>query len=173
MPTSGSKGWRTQTTKQMGEALVVAELAGQGYLATSFSGNVPDFDLVAIREDLSAVPLQVKAHRGDGSWQGSVTRHLRIRQAGQRQIIEGLQRLDHPHLLWVYVHVPVQGVPAYFILSGREVQRIVRRRYASHLRKHGGKRPRRHDSMHFGLTLEDLAPHRGAWDRIARWRAER
>jgi hypothetical protein len=170
MPKPGTSGWRTQTAKQMGEALVVAELARRNYLATAFSGNVPDFDLVAIREDLSGVPLQVKTLRRGGSWQGNANRHLKIRQDGKKQIIEGLQDIAHPRLLWVFVYVPDSGHPEYFVLSAGEVQEIVRRKYSAHLGRHGGGRPRKPESMHMGIKKVDLEPHRDAWSRIDEWR---
>jgi hypothetical protein len=35
-------------TKQTGEYLVAAELSRRGYIATTFTGNVPDYDIVAV-----------------------------------------------------------------------------------------------------------------------------
>jgi hypothetical protein len=40
-------GRNNQLTKQLGEYLVACELARRGLLVATFSGNVPDFDLMA------------------------------------------------------------------------------------------------------------------------------
>ena len=50
----------TQLSKQLSEHLVVAELARRGIFATPFSGNVPDFDILAFKSGKS-VPFQVKS----------------------------------------------------------------------------------------------------------------
>ena len=40
-------GRKNLLTKQIGEYLVAAELGRQGLIATTFTGNVPDFDILA------------------------------------------------------------------------------------------------------------------------------
>jgi hypothetical protein len=42
-----ARGRSNQLTKQVGEYLVACELARRGLLVATFSGNVPDFDLIA------------------------------------------------------------------------------------------------------------------------------
>lgn len=41
-------GRQNQLTKQTGEYLVCAELCRRGYIASSFTGNVPEYDVIAI-----------------------------------------------------------------------------------------------------------------------------
>ena len=48
-----------QLSKQLSEHLVVAELARRGVIATPFSGNVPDFDILAFKNGKST-PIQEK-----------------------------------------------------------------------------------------------------------------
>ncbi len=36
-------------TKQAGEYLVAAELSRRGYIATTFTGNLPDYDIIALK----------------------------------------------------------------------------------------------------------------------------
>ena len=43
-------------TKQAGEYLVAAELSRRGYIATTFTGNVPDYDIIAV-DDSGGVDL--------------------------------------------------------------------------------------------------------------------
>jgi len=40
-------GRSNQLTKQLGEYLVACELARRGFVVATFSGNIPDFDLIA------------------------------------------------------------------------------------------------------------------------------
>jgi hypothetical protein len=53
-----ASGRNNQLTRQVGEHLVVAELARLGYVATPFSGNVPTFDLLAANID--GMPFRFK-----------------------------------------------------------------------------------------------------------------
>ncbi len=51
-------GRSNQLIKQIGEYLVACELARQGFLVATFSGNVPDFDLIATDSNGSSCPIQ-------------------------------------------------------------------------------------------------------------------
>ena len=50
----------TQLSKQLSEHLVAAELARRGIVATPFSGNVPDIDILAFKSGKS-ISVQVKS----------------------------------------------------------------------------------------------------------------
>lgn len=54
------KGRNNKLVGQVGEFLVCAELGKRGYIATSFTGNVPEFDLIVANEKLKTIPIQVK-----------------------------------------------------------------------------------------------------------------
>ena len=43
-------GRENQLTKQIEESLVVSELGRHGFIATSFTGNVPNIDILAMEE---------------------------------------------------------------------------------------------------------------------------
>src|SRR5690554_8200812 len=51
----GWAGWRN---------LVCAELGKRGFIVTSFTGNVPEFDLIVADGSLKTLPVQVKTSRG-------------------------------------------------------------------------------------------------------------
>ena len=57
---------------QTGEYLVAAELSRRGLIATTFTGNVPHYDIIASNEFGMHVSVQVKASRG-ASW--AIRRH--------------------------------------------------------------------------------------------------
>lgn len=50
-------GRSNQLTKQIGEYLVACELARKGLITTTFSGNVPDFDLIVTDFKGSSCPI--------------------------------------------------------------------------------------------------------------------
>ena len=57
---SVKKNFSNQLTRQISENLVVAELGRREIVATTFSGSVPDIDILAYKNRTS-IPLQVKA----------------------------------------------------------------------------------------------------------------
>ena len=72
---------------QTGEYLVAAELSRRGLIATTFSGNVPHYDIIASDEAGRHVSVQGKASRGS-SWRfGDVTHYCGLRFDGRRQIV--------------------------------------------------------------------------------------
>jgi len=56
------RNFHTQLAGQIGESLLVAELGRRGIVATAFTGNVPDIDLLAYR-DGRTIALQVESLR--------------------------------------------------------------------------------------------------------------
>jgi hypothetical protein len=79
-------GRNVQLTKQVGEYLVASELARRGYVSSTFSGNVPDFDIVATNQSGITRLIQVKTING-ASWQFSIDRFATIEMEGNKQII--------------------------------------------------------------------------------------
>jgi len=79
-------GRSNQLIKQIGEYLVACELARRGLLVATFSGNVPDFDLIATDFKGSSCPIQVKTIRG-GAWQFSIDKFADITFDGSKQLI--------------------------------------------------------------------------------------
>lgn len=79
-------GRSNQLIKQLGEYLVACELARRGFVVATFSGNIPDFDLIATDFKGVSYPIQVKTVRG-GGWQFSLTKFADISFDGRKQII--------------------------------------------------------------------------------------
>lgn len=48
-------------TKQVGEYLVAVEVCRRGFIATTFTGNVPHYDIIAANGTGSHQAIQVKA----------------------------------------------------------------------------------------------------------------
>ena len=72
-------------TGQLAEHLVCAELARRGLIATTFSHDVPTFDVLATDELCRTVPIQVKATTND-SWRTSADRWMTITGARSRKL---------------------------------------------------------------------------------------
>ena len=160
-------GWGMQLTKQAGEYLVAGELCRRGYLAATFSGNVRDYDIIAMSEDGKAFTVQVKTILGGAFQVGDARRFIKIPPVGE----DGLQRVDglaelRDNSIWVFVCLDGQEPPAYFVTTAKDVQQIVFGGYSWNLKRHGGRRPRNPHSTHHALSIADLDPYRDNWDLI-------
>ena len=71
-------GHANKLTGQIGEFLVCAELGRRGIIATPFSGNVPNFDLLVASLEGGSAAIQVKASRGN-SWSTQANLWLQLR----------------------------------------------------------------------------------------------
>ena len=160
-------GRSLQLTKQVGEYLVAAELCRLQFTATTFTGNVPDYDIVAISEGGESSLIQVKAIRG-GSWQISDARaFLRIEQKGKTQVPGRRTTPKYPNLIYVFVLLGEEyGKDRFFVLTWVELQQLVAKHYRSNIKRLGGVRPRRHDSYHSAIGPDQLAKYEGRWDTI-------
>ena len=159
-------GRNNQLTKQVGEYLVASELARRGLIVATFSGNVPDFDLIATDLKGTSCPIQVKTANG-GSWQFSIDKFARITIDGNRQIIG--EKIAHPiqHLVYVFVIASENyGNDQFFILEWSELQEIVIAHHARYLDSHGGVRPRVPDSMHCSISKQELLDYKDNWSLI-------
>jgi Holliday junction resolvase-like predicted endonuclease len=89
------KGLNNRLAGQIGEYLVCAELGKRGYIATSFTGNVPEFDLIVANDNLDTIPIQVKTSRGH-SWPttASLWINIDIDEMDKKQIDLGNCRLS-------------------------------------------------------------------------------
>ena len=159
-------------TKQTGEYLVAAELSRRGFIATTFTGNVPSYDIVAVSLDGHTALVQVKAI-ASASWQLNVKQFADVRFDGPKQIVQG--QLADPCLNLVCVMVKISpadvGRPdCFFVLPWRELGKIVIAGHKSFLAKHGGVRPRNPKSLHTAVSPEALADWEGRWQELEKFR---
>ena len=163
----GKRNFSTHLSGQIGESLVVAELGRRGIVATAFSGNVPDIDLLAYRNG-KTLHLQVKAWRsGDVSFHAR--RFLDIEVEGSRQSVRGIvQNLD-ADLIYVFVRIGEKaGSDRFFVLRQGELAAMLRAGYSRFLERHGGVRPRNPSAMHTAVNLQELSPFEDNWNLIER-----
>lgn len=158
-------GLDMQLIQRRGEYLVVAELCRRGYLATTFSGNVPDFDIIAVDDKLRAIPVQVKAARA--SWQFNAERFLEIEKKQGLQRVLGRKKLRNPKVVWVFVYLGDEQNPEFYLLTEQQVQDILYREYVRNLEAKGGRRPRNPGSTHEAIDRMILQEYRDNWDIVA------
>ena len=153
-------------TKQTGEYLVAAELSRRGFIATTFTGNVPHYDIVAVDEHGGHALVQVKAIAGK-SWQFTATDFADIVMNGQQQIVRCERNEPVPNLMCVLVelaHAGSGGQDRFYVMPWRDLCRAVVNHHTNYLAKHGGIRPRKPESMHTQLHPEAVAAYEGKWE---------
>jgi hypothetical protein len=157
-------GRKNQLTKQIGEYLVAAELCRRGLIATTFTGNVPDFDIIATNESFKTIPIQVKTIWDKGAWQFDGSKFLDITfEADGIQKIIGKKNLSNPDLIFIFVRLISQGDDEFYIFRLRDLQEIIFEHHSQYLAKHNGKRPRNESSTHVGVNPILLERFRDNW----------
>ncbi|MBI2831090.1 MAG: hypothetical protein HYX79_02400 [Chloroflexi bacterium] len=155
-----------QLTKQFGEYSVCAELCRRGFIATTFTGNVPEFDILAINDKRENKHIQVKAIKSS-SWQFDAGKFLDISFSSNGiQTINGKKPIQDPNLICVFVKLVSQGKDEFYILRFEELQDIIYKNHRSCLSKYQGRRPRKPNSMHTAVSPENLSKYRDNWERL-------
>lgn len=154
-------------TKQAGEYIVAAELSRRGFVATTFTGNVPSYDIVAVVavDDKGGHALvQVKPVAAD-SWQLTLSQFADVVFDGPKQIIRGQLPDPYPNLICVMVQVaPADSErhDRFYVLPWRELARIVIDGHTKYLAK-----PEPGKNFYFLLDWENLIPVRRVLFKLA------
>ncbi|MBS0160747.1 MAG: hypothetical protein JSS26_19375 [Nitrospira sp.] len=149
-------GWDTKLTGQVGEHLVTAELGRRGIIATPFSGNVPDIDILAFAHGVTG-HIQVKAITGD-SWQFDVRRFLNVELVSGRQIVHGISPELDRKIICVFVALGGHlGEDRFYIFKQGWLQDY----FAEHYK--GRVPPKNVNSFHCAIWQRDMAAHLGNW----------
>jgi len=150
-------GRNNQLTKQIGENLVVAELGRRGYIATTFTGNVPEFDILAANETAKVFPIQVKAINGV-SWQFDIRSFLEVHIEEGEQVIQGKIKKKNRELVCIFVRIGEQGEDEFYLFRWGFLQDYFYNSYK------GRKPPRNVDSFHCAIWLKDLQEFKNNWE---------
>jgi hypothetical protein len=156
-----------QLTKQIGEYLVAAELCRRDLLATTFTGNVPHYDIVTSNADGRTVLIQVKTIQS-ASWQFNIQAFAVVSLNRKKQVFK--RKLAPPvrNLICVLVQLSATAQDKFYILRWKDLQHLLANGYKRYLASHGGKRPRKHDSFHCTLESADIKRYRDNWELIQR-----
>ena len=157
-------GRNMQLTKMTGEYLVCAELCRKGLLATTFTGNVPEFDILATDKYLRTIPVQVKANaKGDWMLRADSFLDINYNEEERIQTIIGKKEFKNSKLIYIFVKLVDQGKDEFYILRLQDLQRIIFKSYKEYLKKHGGKRPKNPESKHKAILSKHLSNYRDNW----------
>lgn len=149
-------GLANQLTKQVGEHLVAAELARQGFLVATFAGNVPEFDIVAVKGSKRAF-IQVKTAAATApTWILNPRKFLKIEFDGEAQHFRGLaEKPTYRSVVYVFVKLGAnRGEDKLYVLRWDQLQKIVKSTYFNN--GPVKKRPRKPGSFHFAVWPEQL-----------------
>ena len=151
---------------QTGEYLVAAELSRRGLIATTFTGNVPHYDIIASDEAGRHVSIQVKASRGP-SWQfGNITQYCDITFSGKRQVVGNAKSCPVLRLIVAFVKIEEDGNDRFYILPWERLRELLVDHHKEFLARHGGIRPKKWDSLHCAIAEKALHPYQNKWDTI-------
>ena len=154
-------GRGNQLTKQVGEYLVAAELARLGLIAATFSGSVPDYDIIPTDSVFRSVPIQVKTITGT-SWQFDIKRFADVRLDGRRQIV-GQPVQVSSDIVCVMVALGGYGRDRFYVLPLATLQKLLIDHHQQYLTRFAGVRPKKFDSFHTAIKENDLAAFRDGW----------
>ncbi len=148
-------------TKQIGEYLVAAELGRRGFIAATFSGNVPDYDIVATDEAFRSILIQVKAINGS-TWQLDIRRFVNVSLDGTMQVL-GARIVAPRKIVCAMVALAAYGADRFYILEWTGLQDLLVSHYQANLDRLGGVRPKKFDSYHVAIREEQLMAYKDNW----------
>lgn len=148
-----------QLTRQIGEYLAAAELGRHGWVATTFTGSLPGFDILAVNADGCTLEVQVKAIRS-ASWQLNAGQFLKIEIEDGTQKIRGLLPLRSTGRICIFIIVKDQGQDEFYVFHWKDLQKILLEEYKE------GPRPKNPDTLHHALYPKHIAHFKNNWDAL-------
>ena len=164
------KGINNKLAGQIGEYLVCAELGKRGYIATSFTGNVPEFDLIVADDKLKTIPIQVKTSRS-ANWptRADLWINIGIDDNEKKQIDNGNSIISNPDLIYICValaDIEKDEKDRFFILKKKDIQNICSKNYRSWMNSKEWKRPKNYKSLDNRYYIKDLLEYENNWQLI-------
>jgi hypothetical protein len=161
------KGSEMQRIRQVGEYLVAAKLIEMGWHATTFTGNIPRFDIIATHDKGKTVKVQVKTIKS-GDWQFNMRDYAKINFDKERRTQEVGPKESLPHdLFYVFVKLDPEDVmnSKFYVMSANDVQDMLVDRYTKYLHSKHMRRDR-WDSTHCILREADIQSFKDRWELI-------
>lgn len=153
-------GRDVQLTRQIGEYLAAAELGRRGWIATTFTGSVPGFDILAINPDGRMLEVQVKAIRSS-SFQLNAGHFLEIELSEGAQFVRGIKAIKSSTRVCVFVAIKGQGQDEFFVFTWKDLQEILRQDYRD------GPRPKNPGTFHHALYPKRIEHFKDNWAALA------
>lgn len=158
------RGRRNVLSGQLGEFLACVELNRRGYVATPFSKNVPEIDLLVFDEEMRAIPVQVKAFSEKGLV-GTATTYMDVKiTKDKRQLVGRKKEIANPNLLFLVIKIGKKyGEDEFFLLKKKDLYEIQFKDYKNWLKKHNNRRPNKPDSLHCTIWKKNIELYRNNW----------
>jgi hypothetical protein len=163
-------GLSNKLAGQIGEYLACAELGRRGFIATTFTGNVPEYDLLVCNEALKTIPVQVKTSRGK-SWPSSADLwfNIEIDDETRKQIHRGPCAIQNPDLVFICISLGAASAgDRYFICEKSDIQKACIASYTRWMDPKGWVRPVNYKSLDNRYGVEDLLQFENNWALIER-----
>ncbi|MBE2225643.1 MAG: hypothetical protein IAF02_29170 [Anaerolineae bacterium] len=161
-----ASGRHTKLVGQAGEYLVAAELSRRGLIATTFTGNVPDYDIIASTEKGKHISVQVKTTTGI-SWQfGNITKYFELELQEQVQIVGETLPSPVDNLVYVFVMLQDYGNDRFFLCTWDDFCETLATHHREYLAKHGGVRPKQWKSLHAAIKTSHIEHFEDRWNLI-------
>jgi len=152
-----ASGRDTQLARQVGEYLVAAELGRRQWIATTFTGSLPGYDIIAVDPDGRILEVQVKAIRS-ASWQLNAGQFLDIDIENGVQFVRGKKTIKTARRVCVFVELRAYGSDMFYLCDLGDLQEILLQDYKD------GPRPKNPTTFHHAIYPKRLAPFRDKWD---------
>ena len=159
-------GRQNKIVGQTGEYLVASELSRRGLIATTFTGNVPHYDIIASNEKGKHVSVQVKTI-SRSTWQfAKVDQFVEVNFEERVQIVGNCLPSPVINLVFVFVKLVSYGSDKFYICTWPELAEIVSQNHSEYLAKHNGVRPKKWDSLHGALSEKHISQFEDRWGLI-------
>ena len=139
---------KTHQTARAGEYAVASELNRRGFDTVTFTGNMPEIDLIALTPEKKALRIQVKSQTGSG-WLVNVDERLKEPQ---------------PDMFWALVLLPKaeDEPPRFWIISDKQMrEKVIQKRYEEKIHLFAPGRPR-----WCKIEMWRVADFEGGWSRL-------
>ena len=163
-----ASGLSNKLTGQIGEFLACAELGRRGFVATSFTGNVPEYDLLVCDDKLNTLPIQVKTSRSN-TWPSKANQWLEIEidEDSKRQINKGKKKIDNPDLIYISIVLGNDKKDDRFFISKKsDIQKVCILAYKEWMDPKDWIRPKNFRSLDNRYGVEHLAHFEDNWNLI-------
>ena len=171
----------SQSIGQVGEYLVASHLCRMGFIATTFTRNMPDFDILALTKNRDKhLKIQIKTVL-NGDWQLSATSLLNIKfNDNNNQIVQEILGFNESNNADFYIFIRLDKrsknmeninlneiSDSFYIVPTNDLKSIVNKNYGNYLHKKNGVRPSNQKSTHTKVDdKKDLVLFKDRWDLL-------
>ena len=168
---------------QVGEYLVASHLCRMGLVATTFTRNMPGFDILALNSNIQ-LKIQVKTVRNKGDWQLNASDFLifdkDLFEKGTQKIvgINNIEKCDFFVFVKLDKDSDLQNKSVeelrdrFYIVPTKKLKIIIMEIYNNFLIRNDGVRPSNQKSTHTAVKKEVLENFENNWTELLKFRIE-